>query len=522
LKRLCPNAIIPTVELRNLEEMTVRSLILALALSFVSICAWAADAPATPAPAPAPAEPVAAEPVPDTPLVNPDLLAAALKTYFTAEDEPLAETPTTAAPQTLTVDQAVTMALEKNPQVAIAESQTRAAEARIGQARAQLRPQVGGTAGARYSDNSSSFNIGGPLGGRFVKKFAGNLAGDDIVTTESVTVDQVLFAGGQIRAAIRASEYLAKSQEWQKQATLDQLAYNVREAYYNVLLARALERVALESVQTFERHAADAQRMFDVGLISGFEVLRARTELGTRKADATAAANGVRLAKANLRRTLALPPDTPVRLVGSMDLNPVTTPVGELVAQARQQRPELLALEQGIQAAEQGVARARGQYWPRVAASAGYSNIDGGPSIASTDGFSATVGAQVNLYAGGRRKYEVAEANEEVNRIRSQYADVNNLVELDVTQANIQLQDAAARVQAELGNVELAREGLRLAELRFQEGVGTQTETLDASLALTSAESALARALNSYAVAYASLQRALGGPTQPTVEAKKP
>jgi outer membrane protein TolC len=474
------------------------------------LCAWTADE----------AAPVA-EPIPETPLAHPELLAAALQTYFAAEDEALAEMPPSAPPQPLTVDQAVELALQQNPQVVVAESETRAAEARIGQARAQRKPKIGGQIGARYSDASSNFDLGGPLGGRLSRIFTSQLSGDDVVTSESVKVDQVLFAGGQIRAAIRASEYLAKSQEWQKKVTLDQLAFDTREACYTVLLARALERVALESVQTFEGHAADAQRMLDVGMISGFEVLRAQTELGARKADATTAANGVRVAKANLRRILALPTDTPVHLVGRPELAPVEAPVGELVATAREQRPELLALQEGIQAAEQGVARAKGQYWPRVAASAGYSDSHGGMAIASQEGFSATVGAEVDFYAGGRRKYEVAEANEEVNRIRGQYSDVNNLVELDVTRAYIQLEDAAAKVQAEEGNVELAREGLRLAELRFQEGVGTQTETLDASLSLTSAEVAMVRALNSYAVAHASLQRALGGPTQPVVAAEK-
>jgi outer membrane protein TolC len=67
-----------------------------------------------------------------------------------------------------------------------------------------------------------------------------------------------------------------------------------------------------------------------------------------------------------------------------------------------------------------------------------------------------------------------------------------------------------AKVDSERGTVELATEGLRLAELRFQEGVGTQSEVLDAELALTNAETSLIQALREYAVANASLEKAAG------------
>lgn len=483
--------------------------------------------PAPPPPAPA-AEPAATATSEETPLpeapgglasMNAELISTALRTYFVAQEEPLAEEPTEEPPVLITPAQAVEMALARNPTVDIAQSEVGAARARIGQARSRALPQVQGQAAATYIDEPD-FDIGGggPLGGRLIERVVGDIGGDSTTTIGQVSVRQVLFAGGQIQAAIRASRFLAESEEWRRQATLDQLAFDTRQAYYNVLLARALERVAQESVVTFERHLADAERMYDVGLISGFEVLRARTELGTRRSDAVSAANGVRLAKANLRRLLALPPDTPVRLTGGPALEPVGLPAGALVALAREHRPELLALEQGIRAAEANVDRVRGQYWPQVAAQAQYSETDGGMSFGTGQGFTANVGAQMDLYAGGRRHHELVEARENLAGVRAQYADVTNLVELDVTRAYIQLQDAAAQVESEMGNVELAREGLRLAELRFQEGVGTQAETLDASLALTGAETALVRALNEYAVAYAGLQRAVSAPLEPVAE----
>jgi len=91
-----------------------------------------------------------------------------------------------------------------------------------------------------------------------------------------------------------------------------------------------------------------------------------------------------------------------------------------------------------------------------------------------------------------------------------QREDVARLVELDVRQAALRVQESIAKIRAEKGTVALAEEGLRMAQLRFQEGVGTQVETLDAALALTGARTQLVRALRDYAVAVAALDKALG------------
>src|SRR5690606_23348312 len=118
-------------------------------------------------------------------------------------------------------------------------------------------------------------------------------------TVQTVTITQILYAGGQISAAVRGAEHLAHAQEWQRAAQFDELEFITKQAYYDCLLAQALVRVAQESVNTFERNLSDAEEMFDVGMISSFEVLRARTELGARTSDLTSAENFLRLNMAN-------------------------------------------------------------------------------------------------------------------------------------------------------------------------------------------------------------------------------
>jgi outer membrane protein TolC len=262
-------------------------------------------------------------------------------------------------------------------------------------------------------------------------------------------------------------------------------------------------------VRSFERNRSDAQQMFDVGMVSNFEVLRAKTESGSRNAGLVAAHNTRQLALVNLRRIIAVPQDTPITLVTNVDWQPSTPNLDLFVAYAYEHRPEILSLQKGIGAAEEDVKRVKGEYKPQVGANVKWKNTDQGGSM-QPDGWTFSVGASLDIYPGGKRKYERAEAKARLNSLKDQLKDLEHLIELDVTQAVVQIKDSMAKVVSENGTRQLAEEGLRLAELRYQEGVGTQGETLDAELALTNAETQLVQALRDFAVANASLEHAVG------------
>ncbi|MBX7257441.1 MAG: TolC family protein [Candidatus Hydrogenedentes bacterium] len=539
-----------------------------LALLTLAPCAVFAQDPAQPAPAsPAPAAVEAANsnPTPSSEYSRGSLLDGyeSLSTFLGEIDAFLASqgTPTEATagePLSLTAETCVQMALTQNAKAFVAQDDVDAAKARIGQARSAMLPQLSGSMGFAHTElnirtgSSALGSMGGSsLGGGFGGGFGGGLGGGfigggqqgqgiigsgvllrgaiflvarsvitnrltdkamevpDVIREDKVSLDQVLYAGGQIKAAMKAAKFLAESQEWQKEVTLAELEFEAKKAYYDAATSEALVRVAEASVRTFERNRSDAQQMFDVGMTSSFEVLRAETEMGSRKATLVEANNVKRLAQANLRRIIAVPQNTPVALATKLDWQPATPNLDELVKYANEHRPEILALKKGIEAAKQDIARVRGQFKPQVGANIQWKNTDNGGSSAP-DGWTFNVGIQQDFYKGGKRKYDVAEAKARLSSIEHQLEDVEQLIELDVTQALIQIKDSMAKISSENGTRKLAEEGLRLAELRFQEGVGTQGDTLDAELALTNAETALVQAMRDFAIANASLERAIG------------
>ncbi len=370
-------------------------------------------------------------------------------------------------------------------------------------------PQVKATAAANYTPGLET-SVGMP---KILENIipVNSFIPKRLSASAGVGVEQLLYAGGSITAGIRASEYLARSEEWKRRATLLELAFDAKIAFFDAAAARGLVAVALDSISAYQRHLTDAKTKLEQGMASRFEVLRAETELRARESDLEAAQVGEKLAMLNLRRVLALPGDQPVHLVGDFVWDPLDTPVDTLVAEARKSRPELSALDAAVAAARENVAVKEGAFLPHAAAKAGYQVLEGNGTM-MPDGLNVSVGAEWSLYAGGRRHSEVAAARAQVRSLELQRTDVDKLVELDVRQAHARATEAIARIRKDKSARALGEEGLQLAELRFQQGAGIQADTLDAELALSTAETALVQSLRGYAAALAGLDKAVGRP----------
>lgn len=463
------------------------------------------------------AVPVSAAPA-DTPAATPPggrldpMLEKAKNVLDGVESVPVRDNTLPAPPADaveLDAKRCVELALSQNPKAGQADAAVDEREAQIGVAKSARMPQVKATAGANYTPNMQS-SIGIP---KILETIipVNSVMPKKVTASAGVGVEQVLYAGGSIKAAIRASEYLAKSEEWKRRASLLDLAFEAKIAFFDAAAARGLVAVAQDSISAYERHLTDAKTKLEQGMASKFEVLRAETELRARESDLESALTGEQLATLNLRRVLGLPGDQPVRLVGDFTWDPLNVEVGALVEEARKSRPELAALDAAVAAAQENVAMKQGEFLPHAAAKAGYQVLEGNGKM-MPDGLNVSVGAEWSLYAGGRRHSEVAAAKAQVRSLELQRADVDKLVELDVRQAHARANEAIARIRKDKAARALGEEGLQLAELRFQQGAGIQADTLDAELALSTAETALVQSLRGYAAALAGLDKAVGRP----------
>ena len=405
----------------------------------------------------------------------------------------------------LSLEDAVYHAFTHTGRAGMAEERVRVQEAIAGQSRALRMPQLNTSLLFSYIDQMRSPLPSGSLIGRVFP--VGDFLPNRETLTAQVNLDQVLYAGGGIQAAIRTTEAMSSAERHRQEYALATLEQEVKDAYVQLQYFGALVDVAQQSVETFQKHLEDTQQLQDAGMVTSFEVLRAETELGARMTDLTSARTATEIAHIHLCRLLGLPQDSKVFLTDNLDWSPIDISMEDYITTALHHRPELNALEAVELAAEAELNRVRADYLPRASARVQYQKIEGAGQM-TPDGWSFQIGGEWSIYAGGRRKQATLEAQARKRETEYELHDALGLVEMDVRQAYLRIEESIEKIHQENRRVLLAEEGLRLAHIRYEEGVSVQTEILDAALAHRQAQTGYIAALREHAEARNALIRA--------------
>lgn len=435
------------------------------------------------------------------------ILAAALALPFPAAAQ---------SGRVLTLAEALRTAKEHHPQLKVARAQTEVANARADEGFAPLLPQVTGSAGytrtLRYAPGSSvptSGNTGVGVSNT-QSSLCVNANGDNCYTL-GLRLDQLIYDFGQTNGRWRAAKLNARSQADSEKRSSQQVAFDLRSAYYNAAAARALLKVAQDTLANQDAHLKQSQGFVKAGTRPEIDLAQALTNRANARVQLINAQNGYDVARAQLNLAMGVeasidfevepPPGEPVSGEESS--------TDELLPVALKSRPDLQAVTDQIRAQEATISATRGGYFPALGANSSLS--DRGPSLGNMAwGWSAGLTLNWQLFGGGITKYQVREANAVASVLRAQYESARQDIRLAVEQARLAVRAAKASVEATHDAVVNAREQLRLAEGRYAAGVGNVIELGDSQVALTSASAQEVQSQFNLAVARAQLALALG------------
>jgi outer membrane protein TolC len=240
-------------------------------------------------------------------------------------------------------------------------------------------------------------------------------------------------------------------------------------------------------------------------------VLRSQVNLANAQQDLTNASSQQQIARRQLATRLSLTQSVnisaadPVQLAGLWNQT-----LEQSIVRAFQNRPELQQQLAQRNISEQQRRQALSELGPQVSFVASYSLLDQfDDSVSVTDGYSVGVRASLNLFDGGASRARAAQARSNIAIAETQFAEQRNQIRFQVEQAFSTQQSNLNNVQTADTALEQAREALRLARLRFQAGVGTQTDVINSENDLTRAEGNRVQAILDYNRALAQLQRAV-------------
>ena len=422
------------------------------------------------------------------------------------------------APQSLTLQQCIDLALKQNTDILKAQQEIRRTHGVIVEARAAFIPQL--TATGRYSQvDKNVIDIPTIPGFPLVPGLTAVSRNQERAWDAQIAVSQLVYSGGRVSAVFRAAKLVDQIAVLGFQRTVADTILQVRQTFYQILLNQAQVTVREQSVKLLEQQLADTQQRFDVGALPRFNVLRAGVELANAKPPLIRAQNDLRLSREALVKLLAIDtPDrrqefTPIQFAGELRYEPQTWDLAQALPSALAQRPELKVAEKNVAVARENITVSTAGYKPELSLFGNYGVHDSpfqDEINQTTRGW--TVGAQAtwNLFDGMLTHGKVIQARAQLQQAELAFDDTRRGIELEVRQAYSDFLQAQELMETQKKTVEEAEEGLRLAEVRYRTGSGTQLEVLSAQTALTEARSNEVQAMYDYNVADATLQRAVG------------
>lgn len=413
----------------------------------------------------------------------------------------------------LTLMQAVSIALKQNPSILKAIHEIERTRGQVVEVRAQALPQLVGTgnynqsaAGLLESTNSA---FAGTAGG-------GSFDVQDKNWQITLSVQQLIYSGGQVQAAIKVAK-LAEDTTYQLlRETVNQTIATVRTQFFTVLLNRELITVAEESIQLLSDQLRDQQNRFAAGTVPRFNVLQAEVALANSRPDLIRARNNFLIARLQLAKTLGLAATAATDVTGSLLANPRSLSLPNALAMAKRRRALLKAQDNSIRTEEHNITIAAAGYKPQLNVNGGYevknsrltNNLTG-----EVDGWYFGVTGTWNVFDGFATKGQIEQAKARLASAKVSYTDSLRQVELEVETAFANVNQAKELIASQEKVVEQANEALRLAKERLAAGAGTQLDVLSAEVALTQSRTTQKQALSSYHVAVAEFDRATGSDT---------
>ena len=391
----------------------------------------------------------------------------------------------------LDLQRCIAVALSRHPSIQAAAGTLRAGDSRIGQARSSYYPQLNGSAGYSRTDPTSA--------GQVYDSYS-----------SSVSLSQNLYDFGKTSTQVKIQELSRDSSRSDLDNIRTQVSFGVKQAYFGLLQAGKNRDVSREVVGQFQQHLDQARAFFEVGTKPKFDVTKAEVDLSNAKLTLIKAENAFRLARVALNNAMGLPEAPDYEVADQLSSQRVEIDLDETIRKAYDRRPDLKAIAVKKQSLEQSIELARKGYYPSVTGSAGYGW--GGGAFPLDQGWN--FGAQLNvpLFSGFSTKYQVAEAQANLEVLAANEALLRQTIDQDVRQAWLNLQEAADRGAAAELTVRQAAENLELANGRYASGVGSPIEVTDALVAASNAKTAQISALYDYKLAQSSLEKAAGEP----------
>jgi outer membrane protein len=287
-----------------------------------------------------------------------------------------------------------------------------------------------------------------------------------------------IFTGGRIAQGIEAARSGLQGSVQDDIKTALDIKMNVTEAYAGVLRAVRWVEVAESNVASLSAYVKDVANFYEQGMITKNELLASKVSLADASQRLIQAGNNLEIARAAYNRSLGRPLDQEVK-IDDISAETVQLNLEALTAQALSKRPELASFSEQEQSVRHQAASVRASSCPQIALSSGYAYQQNKYQVYE-DLWSATLGLKWEIFDGGIAKHNANALLRKAEAIGKLRDDTASVIALQVRKASLEVGETLKRIDVAKEAITQADENLRVTKDRYREGVGTNTEVLDA------------------------------------------
>ena len=410
-------------------------------------------------------------------------------------------------PAQLSLERATEIALAYNPDVAASAEGVNAIRGLVTQAASRLGPRLTVSAQRVTPVDLPAFSF----------------MSTDTNWQTDFSLSQPIYTGGSVSKGVAAARSYLRGSAGQHQRTQQTVAFAVRQTYYRVLTAEQQVKVSQEAVDSAKEHLRVAQLRYEAGVAPQFDVLAADARVARVEQTLIGDTAELAIGWATLSNILGVPVPPGTALITEPTLSEVEVQdLDTLLEEAFARRPDLRATEANAAAADALLAVARAARQPYLSALMSYTlresttvpgesiGTPGTDLVVSQSSGMIGLSATWSLYNAGQVEGEVATAKAGLAQARKLIESERRRIELGVRSAYVTLESGQAQVAAARKEAAQAQEARRIATIRYQEGVGTSVEILDAEANLEEAKTRLNSAVLGFNLAIGRVDLAVG------------
>ncbi|MDY6791717.1 MAG: TolC family protein [Thermodesulfobacteriota bacterium] len=409
-------------------------------------------------------------------------------------------------PQTLSLKQAVEIALKANLALKKSKDEINAARAIKNISRANFLPTFNTTYSYKRRDEEIS------------QIYSTGVTG--VITpleeyTFVASFSQPIFSRFSLINQYKVASLGLDIAEISEKATRLEVIFQAKKAFFTLLKAQKLHSVAKDAVKLLSALQEVAENFYQVGMTPLNDWLKAQVELANTKQDLIVARNNLDLAKSELNLVLRRPVDSPVQITDILNYSPLENDSDYYLDMADQNRFEIKIADLNVEIADREVKIAKKDLYPSISLEGSYYKIgtdwdvDGGDGIGDPDGWSISAIATWNFWEWGRTCYGVKEKLSRLSQAKYDKSELYDNVRLEVKQSYLKAKESEMNIVTVEKAIEQAKENLRISEEQYRHQVATSTDVLDAQTLLSRTMTNYYNALYDFKISKAALHRVI-------------